>query len=302
MVFFGQIMKLTPRRFAVAAVVAIVLGLIVSWWVGGFLTEPSHRKAGGLPDGFNPELVKFRSESGSEIVGWYVPAVETNAPTVILMHGVRGCRSDMIERSLWLHKQGYATLLFDFQAHGESSGERITFGYLESRDAQAAVKFIRSRSPNSKIGVIGVSMGGAAALLANQPLPVQAMVLESVYPNIIQATEDRIVMRLGSIGKILTPLLMCQLTFRLGITSDQLRPIDGAAKVTVPKLFIAGTEDRDTTITEAKEMFAAAAEPKQFWAVEGARHENLHNFAKQEYEKRVLNFFEQTLRAKNEQL
>jgi hypothetical protein len=30
-------------------------------------------------------------------------------------------------------------LLFDFQAHGESIGCHITFGYLEGRDAAAAV-------------------------------------------------------------------------------------------------------------------------------------------------------------------
>ena len=43
-------------------------------------------------------------------------------------------------------------LLFDFQAHGESTGEHITFGYLE-RDAQAAIDFLR-RAPDEKVGVL----------------------------------------------------------------------------------------------------------------------------------------------------
>ncbi|MDB6056716.1 MAG: alpha/beta hydrolase, partial [Verrucomicrobiales bacterium] len=85
---------------------------------------------------------------------------------------------------------------------------------------------------------------------------------------------------------------------RLGISSDQLRPIDGATKVTVPKFFIAGTEDQQTTFAEAKALFAAAAEPKQFWSVEGAGHVNLHRYAKVEYENRVLQFLRQNLHNK----
>jgi uncharacterized protein len=289
-------MKLRRCKFIIVAViVVVVVGLLASWMVGGALVAPSKRKAGKLPQAIVAETIKFHSESGAEIVGWFVPVENSNAPVVILMHGVRGCRGDMLGRARWLHKLGYATLMFDFQAHGESSGTNITFGYLESRDAQAAVKFVRGRCPNSKIAALGVSMGGAACLLADPPLQVDAMVLESVYPNIVQATEDRIVMRLGSIGKILTPLLTSQLTLRLGISAEQLRPIDGAAKIKVPKFFLAGTKDQQTTIEEAKSLFAAAAEPKQFWAVEGAGHVNLNAFDRSEYEQRVLSFLKQTL-------
>jgi fermentation-respiration switch protein FrsA (DUF1100 family) len=290
-------MKLARRKAVVLALVAVFLvGLVVTWGVGGFLTAPSKRKSGPLPSDLKGESVKIRSGSGSELAAWFVPAAKSNAPTIILMHGVRGCREDMLRRARFFHERGYATLLFDFQAHGESSGEHITFGYLESKDAQAAVDFVRSKTRGVKIGLIGVSMGGAAALLADPPLNVDAMILESVYPSIVQATEDRIVMRLGSVGKIFTPLLTTQLKLRLGISVDQLRPIDGAAKVRAPKFFIAGTEDHQTTLAEAKALFAAAAEPKQFWAVEGAGHVNLHAFAKGEYEHRVLEFFAQTLR------
>ncbi len=290
-------MKLTRRKVVVLALVAVFLvGLVVTWGVGGFLTAPSRRRSGPLPADLKGEIVKIRSGSGSELVGWFLPVSDSNAPTIILMHGVRGCREDMLGRARFLQDKGYATLLFDFQAHGESAGEHITFGYLESKDAQAAVDFIRRNKPETKIGLIGVSMGGAAALLADPPLNVDAMVLESVYPSIVQATEDRIVMRLGSVGKIFTPLLTTQLKLRLGISVDQLRPIDGAARVRAPKFFIAGTADHQTTLAEAKALFAAAAEPKQFWAVEGAGHVNLHAYAKGEYERRVLEFFAQTLR------
>jgi fermentation-respiration switch protein FrsA (DUF1100 family) len=279
----------------------IVAGLVISWFVGGFLCAPSKRKAGPLPSDIIAETVHIPSASGSQIAGWFIPVGDSNAPVIILMHGVRGCRGDMLERARLFRKAGYATFVFDFQAHGDSRGKQITFGYLESRDAQAAVEFARAKRPHSKIGALGVSMGGAASLLADPPLKIDAMVLESVYPDIVQATEDRIVMRLGPVGKIFTPLLTAQLGMRLGVSTDQLRPIDGARRVTVPKFFIAGTVDQQTTLPEAKALFEAAAEPKQFWAVEGAGHINLQQYARTEYERRVLDFFAKTFGNQNEQ-
>jgi fermentation-respiration switch protein FrsA (DUF1100 family) len=96
--------------------------------------------------------------------------------------------------------------------------------------------------------------------------------------------------RFGFIGHLVTPLLTCQLRPRLGIGLDDLKPIDRAAKITVPKFFIAGAADRLTTAEESRALFAAAAEPKQFWLVAGAAHVDIHAFAREEYERRVLDF------------
>ena len=121
----------------------------------------------------------------------------------------------MLDRACFLNQAGYSVLLFDFQAHGESTRDHITFGYLESKDAQAAVGLIHTLAPDEKAGLIGVSMGGAAALLAEPKSDVQALVLEEVYPRINQAITNRLTMRLGGWAKILTPILSLQLKPRL---------------------------------------------------------------------------------------
>jgi uncharacterized protein len=199
-------------------------------------------------------------------------------------------------RARFLRNAGYAVLLFDFQAHGESVGQHITFGYLESRDAQAAVDFLRATVPGEKIGVIGVSLGGAAATLATPPLKVDAIILEMVYPTIEEAIGDRLAIRLGGWSRALVPLLSWQLKPRLGISPGALHPIDRVGSITASKLFIAGAEDRHTTIAESRAPFAAAAAPKELWVIDHAGHEDLHAFARAAYEERVLAFFDRTLR------
>jgi fermentation-respiration switch protein FrsA (DUF1100 family) len=197
----------------------------------------------------------------------------------------------MSERARFLHRFGYGVLLFDFQAHGESVGRRITFGYLESRDARAAIAFVRSRAPGEKLGVVGVSQGGAAALIANPPLEVDAAVLEQVYSNIEEAISNRLVLHLGGWARLLSPLLSWQLRARLGVERAQLRPIDGAARLNCAKLFISGDADAHTTAEQTRALFAAASEPKQLWLLPEAKHVDLHRRASSEYEERVLRFF-----------
>jgi alpha-beta hydrolase superfamily lysophospholipase len=284
-------MELTRRRqFLVWLVGApIILGLIFVWTIGGVLVAPSNHPIGNPPPSLHAQPVEFSSASGAMIHGWLV-AGRPGQGAVILMHGVHANRLSMLARAEFLARAGYAVLLFDFQGHGESIGKRITFGYLESRDATAAVDFIREKFPGEKIGVIGVSLGAASALLADPPLPVNALILESSYPTIYQATEDRLMMRFGFLGKLATPLLTCQLKPRLGIGLEELSPIRHARKITTPKFFIAGTADRDTTLPESQALFDAAAAPKQLWLVAGAAHVDLHSFSRAEYEQRVLNF------------
>jgi predicted alpha/beta hydrolase len=94
------------------------------------------------------------------------------------------------------------------QGHGETTGKYITFGYRESRDVHAALSYLKSRLPGKPIGVIGVSLGGAATLLGKEPIQTDAVILEAVYSSIERAIENRLAIRLGEFGRFLAPLLL----------------------------------------------------------------------------------------------
>jgi uncharacterized protein len=283
------------KKASIIMIGVFILAVLLIWLAGGFLAGPARANVGKPPAELSGQEVQIASRSGAELKGWRVPG-EYGRGVVILMHGVRSNRESMVERAKFLSAAGYGVLLFDFQAHGESEGDRITFGYLESRDAASAVELIRREKPSERIGLIGVSLGGAASLLADPPLDVQAMVLESVYPTIEEAVSDRLTMRLGDWAGVLTPLLTAQLKPRIGIGVDQLRPIEAAKTVRTPKLFIFGTEDRHTRLDESQRLLAAAAAPKESWAIDGAAHVDLCDFAKNDYRARILNFFGKYLR------
>ncbi|MBC7469271.1 MAG: alpha/beta fold hydrolase [Ramlibacter sp.] len=212
---------------------------------------------------------------------------------VLLLHGVGNNRSSMVARARFLHRAGYAVLLPDFQAHGESEGSRITFGALERLDVEAALAFLRACCGGERVGMIGVSMGGAAAVLASRREPANAYVLESVYPTIRQALEGRLGVWLGPLARLnrsVASLVAQGMSAEIGISEDTLRPIDHIGSVDAPVFVIAGTRDAYTSLGESRTLFDHAREPKEFWAVEGARHEDLHAFAGERYEQRVSEF------------
>jgi predicted alpha/beta-fold hydrolase len=193
------------RRLYYAVLVLLVLGLGGVLVIGGTLAAPQLHSVGLPPDGFTAESVVIEGANGKKVAGWFLPG-EIGKPGVLLLHGIRSDRREMLGRAKFLLNAGYSVLLIDMQAHGETPGENITFGFLESYDVRAAVSFLGSRVENRKIGILGVSLGGAASLLGASPVEADAVILEAVYSSIEQAVENRISMRLGFFGKYLAPL------------------------------------------------------------------------------------------------
>jgi fermentation-respiration switch protein FrsA (DUF1100 family) len=292
-----------PRRFfkliagaSIAGAVILIAGVIA---VGLFLSAPARAIVGVAPADLPIENVSIASGSGAMLSGWFVSG-RPGAGAVVLMHGVHANRLSMLRRARLFHAEGFAVLLFDFQAHGQSTGTRITFGHREGQDAAAAIAYLRTWLPNERIGAIGSSLGGAAALLAPAPLDVDALVLEAVYPDIGSAIENRIGAVLGpAAGIVASPvaaLFELLLPPFLGVRAADLRPIDRIATVRTPILLAAGTRDDRTTVAQVRAMFARANEPKRLWLVEGAGHVDLEGFSPAEYRDHVLAFMIETLR------
>lgn len=279
-----------------------VAGLIGAVLLAGLLlSAPSRAVLGPPPDSLGgAERVGIPSASGSLLQGWWLPG-RHGAGAVVLMHGVHGNRLGLVRRAKLLADRGTAVLLFDFQAHGESEGRRITFGKLEALDAAAAVRFARDRTPGERVGALGISLGGAAALLGPAPLDVDALVLESVYPDIDAALANRLRAALGGIvgpvaAPVLAPLFKLLLPPILGVRPAELRPVDRIGEVRAPVLVAAGTVDDRTTLAESQDLFAHVRAPGRFWPVPGAGHEDLQRFDPVGYERVVLAFLDSHLR------
>ena len=283
------------RRLLILSLIIVVGGTWGVFTYGGALAKPSQHDVGLPPDDLDVEVIKIPRSNSTPIAGWYVTG-DRNGAGVLLLHGIRSNRLQMVERARFLNNAGYSILLIDMQGHGETAGKHITFGYRESIDAHKALEYLKSRIPGRPIGVIGVSLGGAATLLGTTPIEANAVVLESVYSSFEQAVQNRLEIRFGEYGRLFAPLLLWQVKPRLDISLESLSPVAAIPKLSSPVLIISGTEDKRTLPIEAKDLFSNAPEPKSLWMVEGAKHQDLHLFNPGQYENRILQFFQQYLR------
>ena len=246
----------------------------------------------GPPPGF--EAVTVPVPIGGRLAGRFADA-PAGTPAVVLLHGLNEDRRALVDRALSFADVGYAVLLLDLPAHGESPGERVGYGGPERHAAAAAVGYVKRSRPHTRVGVVAISLGGAAAALAGLALNADALVLESVYPTFEAAVGNRVRRVLGPLAPPVVAALVAQARPRIGVPADSLRPLDALRRVRTPVFVMGGADDPYTPPAETRALFRAAPGPKELWIVPDVGHGDLYDAAPDAYRRRVLGFFERWL-------
>jgi alpha-beta hydrolase superfamily lysophospholipase len=108
-----------------------------------------------------------KTEDGLNISAYEVETDTTPKAVIICLSGIHNPSATVFfGHARFFRQHGYATVLFDMRAHGESDGENICVGYKEYLDTKAVVNHIKEKSfyKNVPIVVFGLSMGGATAI------------------------------------------------------------------------------------------------------------------------------------------
>ncbi len=272
----------------IALVCAFLAVAAVSVWrAGEVLSAPARSAVGPPPSTLNASRVVFEAPGGQSVSGWFAEG-RPGLGAVLLLHGVRSDRRQMVDRAVSLHASGYGVLLIDLPSHSESTGDRITFGYREADGVRASLRYLSKNAGGERTAVVGVSLG-AAAFSGRRRDAAERCGTRIDVPTIDEAIRDRLRLRAGSVGASFAPLLLTQIPMRLGISADHLRPIDHSGAAPRAGAGRASRKPR-TTVDETRRIFETANAPKELWLVEGAGHVDLYDFNPREYEQRVFGF------------
>jgi uncharacterized protein len=239
------------------------------------------------------ENVAFTTSDGLRLQGWFVPS--RNGATVIAFPG----RSGPQKQTRMLARHGYGVLLFDRRGEGASDGDPNAFGWGGDRDLHAAAAYLRSRSDvdPTRIGAIGLSVGGEMLIhAAAHSDAFTAIVSEGASG---QSLRDELA-NPGLSDRLLGLPTQVSLTAALTVFTNELPPPSLESEVAkiapTPVFFIYGEHGQSGTETGPNKAFhAAAREPKQIWEVPEGQHIAGITTRPQEYERRVVGFFDRAL-------
>jgi len=251
------------------------------------------------PEG-SAEEVSFSSADDVRISGWFFKADATDAPAVVLCHGIWTGRRECLPLALRFREAGYNVLCFDFRAHGQSDGRFTSVGHHETNDVIGAVQYLKSRPEvdASRIGVIGFSMGAAATIQAAARCPdIAAVVADSAYASFLDAARYsfRVVTRVPQFP--MANLAMRWAKWIVNVDANQLRPVDVIARIAPRPVFLThGGLDEIVPVRHAHSLFQAAEEPKELWIVPDAHHVGARDTDPDTYFARVEAFLAEALK------
>ncbi len=238
---------------------------------------------------------RLRTCDHQEVGAWFVDGKDNgHAPQVLLLHGNKGNRANLLQRAEFLAAAGSPVLMISLRAHGDSTGDLNDMGYSARHDVVAAVSFLEARHPGRPIVVMGVSLGSSAAVFAAPELGrrVQGYVLESPYRDLKTAVWNRthaylppVLAELGYAGlRLAAPLVLPHF--------EAISPLlaIGGIPADVPVLIIAGANDLLARPAEARALLERVAGHGRLCLFSSAGHNNLFSSAPDRYRRMVLEF------------
>jgi uncharacterized protein len=202
--------------------------------------------------------------------GWWIPATQSSAPALLYFHGNGSNNGDLTEIAAILHQLPVSVLLIDYRGYGKSSPvfPNETRVY---QDGEAAWQYLtqeRKIKPQ-QIFVYGHSLGGAIAIeLASKHPDVAGLITEGTFTSI------------KDLASLLPGLKLFPLSL---LVTQRFDSISKIKSLETPILMLHGAGDRTIPPFMAKELYAAAPEPKYLAIFDEAGHNNLPELDLQQY-------------------
>jgi len=240
--------------------------------------EPWEERDWGKASGLPLEDVWFQAGDGAKLFGWYAESSRTSA-VLLWNHGNAGNIINRLDNLRELYHLGLSVFLFDYRGYGRSQGRPSEEGLYQ--DAFGAYEYLtRTRRVRpERIVLFGRSLGAAVAGELAVQKPASGLILESSFPSV------EALAKFHYMGLPVHWLLGAR--FRL---------IDRLPHISLPLLVIHGDQDEIVPIQLGRQVFEAAKDPKSFYLVPGADHNDLYHVGGQPYFQRLKRFVEEVTR------
>lgn len=236
------------------------------------------------------EKVQVTSFDGLKLVGHYLN--EDSSKTVIIFHGFGGSYLEMQPYCQFFSEKNFNVLAVDARAHGESEGNCVGFGWLDRLDVLEWVKFVNQKTPNSKILLFGLSMGGATVCMASGEKGLKnvvGIISDCAYDNANRQIDFLLQTRKHL--KIFKKHLYSYAKRLYGLDLIEADATKQVKKTEVPILYIHGGADDFVPPDNMRNLYNSTPQNKRdFFVIDEAGHGLAYAVGGVLYEKKVMDF------------
>jgi esterase/lipase len=277
------------RTIAVPA--ALIASIFVLGPVGmGIVATHKWREPVGDPPSPAYQDVRFKASDGLDLAGWYRPS--RNGAAVIVVHGGSSDRKGSLAHAQMLARHGYGALVYDARGRGESDGRENNYGWDWRKDIAGALAFLKRRGDVDphRIGALGLSTGADALLDVAPDRPdIAALVTDGAAAG---SFEDWHRLRGTELGTV--PGWMMFTTIRVLSGDPPSRPLeDQVRRLRSPALLISSGTDVEREFNVLYDR--AAPDMVDHWNLPDAQHTHAIHSHRDQYERRVVAFFDSEL-------
>lgn len=252
--------------------------------------------------GIAAERVDLTTQDGLRIAAYEVRQPNPKAVLIFLSGIQNPSVTAFFGHARWLGEHGYASLLVEMRAHGESEGQLITLGHREHLDVRAAVDHIRTSGAYDGVPIVvyGLSMGGATAINAAGEIPEIAGVISmsafSSWPDVF-ADNMRLQGAPSWLAEAERPFVAAYTALKFGLATAGVTPLREITKLGErPALLIHSTGDSQVPFASFERLVANAPGHVETWVVDGDRHLIIDDYERPErdaaYAATILGFLE----------
>lgn len=227
--------------------------------------------------GAHAEDVTFHATDGTRLAGWWFAHEDAIArgaepDVVVVSHGYRGTKQDMLGIGPGLWRAGFEVLLYDFRGNGASEDGPQSLAHYEQQDLDAALALVRARRPGARVHLLGFSMGAAVSILvAARDTGIVSVVADSAFAD-MRGVIAHAVANLH-LPSATVPLVDLATGARYGYRFREVAPVDAVGAIAPrPLLLLHGTEDSVIPVEHALRLAEAAGAGSELHLTEGAAH------------------------------
>ncbi len=286
----GRGRRIAKAIAVIPAALIVILYFLYPMGVGIFAVIPAREDSGSPPEGFT--AVELSASDEAKLAGWYTPG--TNGIGILVLHGSRSNRNALRAHISMLAKNGYAVLALDMRGHGASGGKANAFGWQSTSDVRGALDYLLKQPGIKKAGALGLSMGGEALLSAASDCPeLTAIVSEGAshrcMGDYLSLPENR-----GFMHSWTARVLYFTVGTLTGCRepkpiAESIASAPGAALL----LIASGGSKKEI---DYNTMYAkTAGDRAELWIADGASHTGALAAYPNDYEQRVVAFFQKIM-------